>query len=538
MSPATAVHLILLILRPIVDATISGYYVDNGRGQTVVHRGLTVTETHQIQQHLLSVLGLPERPADLWPTTMRHSEPASSMRRKSAAVFLLDLYHRQQEREQLELQEEGGDFDYYDVQPEQYRMMDGPLQDLSDTADTIMTFMGHRHRHRPYRRVATAAVAFHQRLWFDVTATSTLSNNAQLLSGELHLYKEIPADRENDVSARPDDTYLLQVHDTLDGCRLIDPDPRMEHPRPQARRRHRLVASARIAWHRSGWMRLNVTGVFERWQRQYRHPVGGQHRGPIRPLHCPLYVSAQLMRPRQQAGHVTGDGDGLEMRHLHNVGVLMGTGAFQPFVVGYLMDDNRYYRRQRRRHHRQKRNRVSSYDEEYDVEYEDVDRHDEEDVDDDRIDGRRRRHRRHRRYNKRNSERHRQRHQRRRLRPLSRRHNPLLEPRVVDTVRSCQRQALYVSFKDLTWQDWVISPRGYEAFYCSGDCVFPLTGRLNATHQAIVQTLMHLLHPTIVPRPSCAPALLGSFRVLYYLDDWNVNLKTFRDTVVQSCGCQ
>lgn len=76
--------------------------------------------------------------------------------------------------------------------------------------------------------------------------------------------------------------------------------------------------------------------------------------------------------------------------------------------------------------------------------------------------------------------------------------NPLLDQRSFDGHQSCQIQTLYVSFKDLKWQDWIIAPDGYGAFYCSGDCNFPLNAHMNATNHAIVQTLVHLLNPAKV----------------------------------------
>lgn len=75
--------------------------------------------------------------------------------------------------------------------------------------------------------------------------------------------------------------------------------------------------------------------------------------------------------------------------------------------------------------------------------------------------------------------------------------NPYLEHRPADT-KSCQIQQLYVSFKDLKWQDWIIAPDGYGAYFCSGECNFPLNAHMNATNHAIVQTLVHLLHPSKV----------------------------------------
>lgn len=115
--------------------------------------------------------------------------------------------------------------------------------------------------------------------------------------------------------------------------------------------------------------------------------------------------------------------------------------------------------------------------------------------------------------------------------------NPLFEPRANDHTKSCQIQQLYVSFKDLKWQDWIIAPDGYGAFYCSGECNFPLTAHMNATNHAIVQTLVHLMQPTKVPKPCCAPTKLSPISVLYYLDETNVNLKKYKNMVVKSCGC-
>lgn len=76
----------------------------------------------------------------------------------------------------------------------------------------------------------------------------------------------------------------------------------------------------------------------------------------------------------------------------------------------------------------------------------------------------------------------------------SQRHHPFFEQRPADA-QSCQIQQLYVSFKDLKWHDWIIAPDGYGAYYCSGECNFPMNSHMNATNHAIVQTLVHLLHP-------------------------------------------
>ncbi|EDW01888.1 protein 60A [Drosophila grimshawi] len=114
--------------------------------------------------------------------------------------------------------------------------------------------------------------------------------------------------------------------------------------------------------------------------------------------------------------------------------------------------------------------------------------------------------------------------------------NPFVDNPIENT-RSCQMQTLYIDFKDLGWHDWIIAPDGYGAFYCSGECNFPLNAHMNATNHAIVQTLVHLLEPKRVPKPCCAPTKLGALPVLYHLNDENVNLKKYRNMIVKSCGC-
>ncbi|KAI8120292.1 Protein 60A [Lucilia cuprina] len=114
--------------------------------------------------------------------------------------------------------------------------------------------------------------------------------------------------------------------------------------------------------------------------------------------------------------------------------------------------------------------------------------------------------------------------------------NPLIDG-PSESVRSCQMQTLYIDFKDLGWRDWIIAPEGYGAYYCSGECNFPLNAHMNATNHAIVQTLVHLLEPKKVPKPCCAPTRLGALPVLYHLNEENVNLKKYKNMIVKSCGC-
>ncbi|XP_062318282.1 bone morphogenetic protein 7-like isoform X1 [Osmerus eperlanus] len=106
-----------------------------------------------------------------------------------------------------------------------------------------------------------------------------------------------------------------------------------------------------------------------------------------------------------------------------------------------------------------------------------------------------------------------------------------------DPKQGCKKHELYVSFRDLGWQDWIIAPEGYAAYYCEGECAFPLNSYMNATNHAIVQTLVHFINPETVPKPCCAPTQLHGISVLYFDDSSNVILKKYRNMVVRACGC-
>lgn len=40
--------------------------------------------------------------------------------------------------------------------------------------------------------------------------------------------------------------------------------------------------------------------------------------------------------------------------------------------------------------------------------------------------------------------------------------------------RNCARRYLKVDFADIGWSEWIISPKSFDAYYCSGSCQFPI----------------------------------------------------------------
>lgn len=103
----------------------------------------------------------------------------------------------------------------------------------------------------------------------------------------------------------------------------------------------------------------------------------------------------------------------------------------------------------------------------------------------------------------------------------------------------CKKQSLYVEFKDIGWDSWILAPTGYEAFECSGVCSFPLTKHVTPTKHAIVQTLVNINSPQKAARACCVPTKLDPISMLYLDDTGVVTYKyKFEGMVVAECGCR
>ncbi|KAM8827856.1 bone morphogenetic protein 10 [Spinachia spinachia] len=113
-------------------------------------------------------------------------------------------------------------------------------------------------------------------------------------------------------------------------------------------------------------------------------------------------------------------------------------------------------------------------------------------------------------------------------------------PRIRRNVKSesCKRTPLFVDFRDIGWDSWILRPLGYEAYECNGVCNPPMTSEVSPTKHAIVQTLLSNKSPEKASRACCVPTKLEPISLLYQENGvTTINLK-YEGMVVGECGCR
>lgn len=109
--------------------------------------------------------------------------------------------------------------------------------------------------------------------------------------------------------------------------------------------------------------------------------------------------------------------------------------------------------------------------------------------------------------------------------------------RSVDEER-CARRKLFVKFRDLKWDKWIIAPRGFSAFYCMGRCPEIIDKFFNPTNHAIIQNLLHHRYNKKIPAACCVPTSLHSMSMMYFELDGSIVLREYSGMVASTCGCR
>ncbi|XP_056639911.1 growth/differentiation factor 8 isoform X1 [Diorhabda sublineata] len=93
----------------------------------------------------------------------------------------------------------------------------------------------------------------------------------------------------------------------------------------------------------------------------------------------------------------------------------------------------------------------------------------------------------------------------------------------------CCRYPLMVDFEAIGL-DFIIAPKRYDAYMCSGECPYVTLQKFPHTH------LKQITKPVSTP-PCCTPRKLGSISMLYFDQHLNVMYGSLPGMVVERCGC-
>lgn len=102
----------------------------------------------------------------------------------------------------------------------------------------------------------------------------------------------------------------------------------------------------------------------------------------------------------------------------------------------------------------------------------------------------------------------------------------------------CRLYTHTITFEELGWSEWVISPQSYEANFCAGKCEFPLTAGHNTTKHSFIQSIAHVNNPDYIPPPCCVPTELRSVAVIYREGPETFTLQNWSDMRATACGCR
>lgn len=105
----------------------------------------------------------------------------------------------------------------------------------------------------------------------------------------------------------------------------------------------------------------------------------------------------------------------------------------------------------------------------------------------------------------------------------------------------CCRYPLTVDFTEFGW-DWVLAPKRYEAYYCSGLCPFvyyQVNPHTHLSQQAAAARGAAASRSDLPPTgsPCCAPSKLSPLPLVYMDLHGGIVYGTLPDMIVERCGC-
>ena len=113
---------------------------------------------------------------------------------------------------------------------------------------------------------------------------------------------------------------------------------------------------------------------------------------------------------------------------------------------------------------------------------------------------------------------------------------------------NCRLIDFFVNFEDLGWNKWIIYPKSFNAYICSGSCSLPLISRqgrfakskVQITNHAQIMSILELKnHPrTLKQMTKCVSTKLRPLNVMFLDERGFLKTKRYDDMIVEECGCR
>lgn len=103
---------------------------------------------------------------------------------------------------------------------------------------------------------------------------------------------------------------------------------------------------------------------------------------------------------------------------------------------------------------------------------------------------------------------------------------------------TCCKKTLYISFKELGWDNWILQPEGFFANYCEGNCPNVLLPHEHSQrHSQILHHFKHNSNKLDSYKFCCSPKKMRPLSLIYLTEDGNIIKTNLANMIVDKCGC-
>ncbi|XP_029358302.1 inhibin beta B chain [Echeneis naucrates] len=108
-----------------------------------------------------------------------------------------------------------------------------------------------------------------------------------------------------------------------------------------------------------------------------------------------------------------------------------------------------------------------------------------------------------------------------------------------DEVTVCCKRELYIKFKDIQWDEWIIAPEGYHMNYCIGQCPQHLAGSpgIASSFHATVFSQLKINGINTATTSCCVPTERQPLSMVFFDSQHSIVKMDVPDMIVESCGC-